>query len=141
MSHVCTLMVIRAAGIAARDIVHYRGTGPALIDLMSGQTDFMCIEATGADAQIAAGRLKRLGQPPVVVTGRAARDRSARWRPTWVQGDRAAAAHVGRGYFTTSAVESGERRPNWSTHANATVSPGAGAVSPSGSVPHLPGDA
>ncbi len=63
LSHVCTLMVIRAAGIAARDIVHYRGTGPALTDLMSGQTDFMCIEATGADAQIAAGRLKRLGQP------------------------------------------------------------------------------
>src|SRR5690606_3047863 len=41
--------------------VPYKGTGPAMNDLMGGQVDFMCDQTTNTTGQIKAGRVKVYG--------------------------------------------------------------------------------
>jgi tripartite-type tricarboxylate transporter receptor subunit TctC len=38
--------------------VPYKGTGPAMTDLMGGQVDFMCDQTTNTTSQIKAGKVK-----------------------------------------------------------------------------------
>jgi tripartite-type tricarboxylate transporter receptor subunit TctC len=49
-------------GMAGIDLIHvpYKGTGPALVDLISGQIHFLSTEMTAAVPHIKAGRLKPL---------------------------------------------------------------------------------
>jgi tripartite-type tricarboxylate transporter receptor subunit TctC len=46
-----------AAGLHVADIP-YRGGGPAMVDLMAGRIDYMCLNSAGAASQIANGALK-----------------------------------------------------------------------------------
>jgi tripartite-type tricarboxylate transporter receptor subunit TctC len=63
-SHLCALLLKQAvAGQAVT--VPYRGSAPAMTDLIGGQTDVMCDAAAGLSAQVGAGRLKSFA-----VTGR-----------------------------------------------------------------------
>lgn len=41
--------------------VPYKGTGPAMNDLLGGQVDFMCDQTTNTTSQIRAGRIKVYG--------------------------------------------------------------------------------
>lgn len=56
-SYMCALMIIQATG-AKPGLVPYRGTGPAMQDLVSGQVDVLCDQATTATPQILAGTIK-----------------------------------------------------------------------------------
>ena len=38
--------------------VPYKGTGPAMNDLLGGQVDFMCDQTTNTTGQIKAGKIK-----------------------------------------------------------------------------------
>lgn len=55
--HLCGLLLTQATG-AAFTHVPYRGTAPALTDLMGGQADVMCADLTSVDGQAGAGRIK-----------------------------------------------------------------------------------
>jgi tripartite-type tricarboxylate transporter receptor subunit TctC len=59
-SHLCGLM-LQSALKAQMATVPYRGTGPAMNDLMGGQVDIMCEQATNAVPQIEGGRVKAFG--------------------------------------------------------------------------------
>jgi len=50
-------------GLAGIDILHvpYRGVGPAVNDLVGGQTDFMCDQTTNTVPQIKSGNVKVYG--------------------------------------------------------------------------------
>jgi tripartite-type tricarboxylate transporter receptor subunit TctC len=63
-SYMCALMIIQNTG-AKPGMVPYRGTGPAMQDLVSGQVDVLCDQATTATPQIQAGTIK-----PYVVTSK-----------------------------------------------------------------------
>src|SRR5262245_36823426 len=56
-SHLCALVLMKELGIQM-DGVGYRGTGPAMNDLISGQFDVMCDQTTNTTAQIKAGTIK-----------------------------------------------------------------------------------
>lgn len=56
-SHLCGLM-LQSALKADMTTVPYKGTGPAMIDLMGGQVDLMCEQATNAVPQIEGGKVK-----------------------------------------------------------------------------------
>jgi tripartite-type tricarboxylate transporter receptor subunit TctC len=56
-SHLCGLLFQSAIRVEMTT-VPYKGTGPAMIDLMGGQVDLMCDQTTNTTAQIAAGRVK-----------------------------------------------------------------------------------
>lgn len=56
-SHLCGLLFQSAIGVKLTE-VPYEGTGPALIDLVGGQVDFMCDQTTNTTAQIQAGEVK-----------------------------------------------------------------------------------
>ena len=58
-SHLCGLMV-QSALKAEMTTVPYKGTGPAMTDLMGGTVDLMCEEATNAGPQIEGGKVKAL---------------------------------------------------------------------------------
>jgi tripartite-type tricarboxylate transporter receptor subunit TctC len=45
-------------GVSKMNAVAYRGTGPALNDLVSGQVDFMCDQITNLTQQVKAGNIK-----------------------------------------------------------------------------------
>lgn len=56
-SHLCALMFMHAIE-TQMTAVSYRGTGPAMTDLLGGQFDMMCDQTTTTAAQIKAGKIK-----------------------------------------------------------------------------------
>jgi len=56
-SHMACLLFANAAGIES-SLVAYRGTGPALNDLIGGHVDFFCEQVVSVAPQIAAGAIK-----------------------------------------------------------------------------------
>ena len=56
-SHLCG-MLFQSALNTDLTTVPYQGTGPALTDLMGGQTDFMCDQTTNTTERIKAGQVK-----------------------------------------------------------------------------------
>lgn len=56
-SHLCGLM-LQSALKAEMTTVPYKGTSPAMTDLMGGQVDLMCEQATNAVPQIESGKVK-----------------------------------------------------------------------------------
>lgn len=56
-SHLCGLMFMSALGVDFVT-VPYKGTGPAMNDLLGGQVDFMCDQTTNTTSQIKAGKVK-----------------------------------------------------------------------------------
>jgi tripartite-type tricarboxylate transporter receptor subunit TctC len=59
-SHLCGLLFMQAVGV---DIltVPYKGTGPAMNDLLGGQVDIMCDQTTSTTGQIKGGKVKVYG--------------------------------------------------------------------------------
>ena len=56
-SHLCMLMLMKELGVQLEGVA-YRGTGPAMNDLMGGQFDFMCDQTTGTTNPIKGGKVK-----------------------------------------------------------------------------------
>jgi tripartite-type tricarboxylate transporter receptor subunit TctC len=56
-SHLCGMLFMSNIGTKLTT-VPYKGTGPALTDLMGGQVDFMCDQTTNTTNQIKAGEIK-----------------------------------------------------------------------------------
>jgi tripartite-type tricarboxylate transporter receptor subunit TctC len=57
-----TCVLLKAQiGVPKLNAVAYRGTGPALNDLVGGQVDFMCDQVTNLTPQIRAGNIKAFG--------------------------------------------------------------------------------
>jgi tripartite-type tricarboxylate transporter receptor subunit TctC len=56
-SHLCSLLLEKALG-AEFTLVPYKGTGPAMNDLMGGQLDILCDQSTTAIPQITGGMVK-----------------------------------------------------------------------------------
>jgi tripartite-type tricarboxylate transporter receptor subunit TctC len=56
-SHMACLMFTQAAGVTP-SLVAYRGTGPAMNDLIGGHVDFFCEQAVSVTPQIAGGIIK-----------------------------------------------------------------------------------
>ena len=56
-SHLCMLMLSKELGVQPRG-VGYRGTGPAMNDLLGGQFDIMCDQTTNTTNQIKDGKIK-----------------------------------------------------------------------------------
>ena len=56
-SNLCGLLVQQGAGAAATVVV-FRGTGPAMADVMAGRIDFICDQATNTIPYIRDGRIK-----------------------------------------------------------------------------------
>jgi len=59
-SHLCGLLFMNAVQ-ADVQTVSYKGTAPAMTDLMGGQIDFMCDQTTNTTGQIQAGTVKVYG--------------------------------------------------------------------------------
>ena len=59
-SHMACLLFTSAAGVQP-SLVAYRGTGPALNDLIGGHVDFFCEQVVSVAPQIAAGTIKAYG--------------------------------------------------------------------------------
>jgi tripartite-type tricarboxylate transporter receptor subunit TctC len=72
-SHLCGLLMMSALGVKLNEIP-YKGTGPALNDLMGGQVDLLCDQTSGTVPAVRGGRIKpyaaagrtRLPQLPTV---------------------------------------------------------------------------
>jgi tripartite-type tricarboxylate transporter receptor subunit TctC len=56
-SHLCALLLMHATG-TEMTAVAYRGTGPAMNDLLGGQFDMMCDQTTSTTNQIKNGKIK-----------------------------------------------------------------------------------
>ena len=56
-SHLCGLLFMSAIGTDVLT-VPYKGTGPAMNDLVGGQVDFMCDQTTSTTGQIKGGKVK-----------------------------------------------------------------------------------
>jgi len=56
-SHLCMLMLMKELDVQINGIP-YRGTGPAMNDLLGGQFDLMCDQTTNTTNQIKEGRIK-----------------------------------------------------------------------------------
>ncbi len=56
-SHLCGLLFQQSLGTQITTIA-YKGTGPAMTDLLGGQVDIMCDQTTNTTAQIAGGKVK-----------------------------------------------------------------------------------
>lgn len=56
-SHLCGMMLMNAVGTQVTT-VPYKGTGPAMTDLLGGQVDIMCDQTTNTTVQIKAGTVK-----------------------------------------------------------------------------------
>jgi tripartite-type tricarboxylate transporter receptor subunit TctC len=56
-SHLCGLLLMKAVG-TAMTTVPFRGTGPAMQEVMSGRVDLMCDQTTNTTEQIKAGEIK-----------------------------------------------------------------------------------
>jgi len=59
-SHLCGMLFMTAIQTEVTT-VPYRGTGPAMNDLLGGQVDFMCDQTTNTTSQIKAGKIKVYG--------------------------------------------------------------------------------
>jgi tripartite-type tricarboxylate transporter receptor subunit TctC len=59
-SHMACLLFATKAGVKPR-LVAYRGTGPAMNDLIGGHVDFFCEQAVSVAQQIKAGTIKAYG--------------------------------------------------------------------------------
>ncbi|HYC35516.1 MAG TPA: tripartite tricarboxylate transporter substrate binding protein BugD [Usitatibacter sp.] len=59
-SHLCGLLFMSAIGTDVLT-VPYKGTGPAMNDLVGGQVDFMCDQTTSTTGQIKGGKVKAYG--------------------------------------------------------------------------------
>jgi tripartite-type tricarboxylate transporter receptor subunit TctC len=56
-SHLCGMLFMSAIGTELTT-VPYKGTGPAMNDLLGGQVDFMCDQTTNTTGQIKGGKIK-----------------------------------------------------------------------------------
>jgi tripartite-type tricarboxylate transporter receptor subunit TctC len=56
-SHLCGLMMMNALNVHFNEIP-YKGTGPALTDLMGGQVDLLCDQTSGTVPSVKAGKIK-----------------------------------------------------------------------------------
>ena len=56
-SHLCGMLFMTAIQTDLTT-VPYKGTGPAMNDLLGGQVDFMCDQTTNTTGQIKAGKVK-----------------------------------------------------------------------------------
>jgi len=56
-SHLCGLLLMKAVG-TAMTTVPFRGTGPAIQELLSGRVDLMCDQTTNTTEQIRSGDIK-----------------------------------------------------------------------------------
>ena len=56
-SHLCNMLIQSALGVKVTEVA-YRGTGPALNDVVGGQVDLLCDQTTNAIPQIQGGRVK-----------------------------------------------------------------------------------
>ena len=59
-SHLCGLLFMSTVGINLNTIP-YKGTGPAMNDLVGGQVDVLCDQTTNTVQQIKAGKIKAIG--------------------------------------------------------------------------------
>ena len=59
-SHLCGMLFMSAIGTDLTT-VPYKGTGPAMNDLLGGQVDFMCDQTTNTTSQIKSGKVKAYG--------------------------------------------------------------------------------
>jgi tripartite-type tricarboxylate transporter receptor subunit TctC len=59
-SHLCGMLFMSAVGVDVLT-VPYKGTGPAMNDLLGGQVDFMCDQTTSTTSQIKGGKIKVYG--------------------------------------------------------------------------------
>lgn len=59
-SHLCGMLLMSALG-ADMATIAYKGTGPAMNDLIGGQVDLMCDQTTNTTSQIRGGRIKVYG--------------------------------------------------------------------------------
>jgi tripartite-type tricarboxylate transporter receptor subunit TctC len=59
-SHLCGMLFMSAIGTDFTT-VPYKGTGPAMNDLLGGQVDFMCDQTTNTTSQIKGGKIKVYG--------------------------------------------------------------------------------
>jgi tripartite-type tricarboxylate transporter receptor subunit TctC len=59
-SHLCGMLFMTAIDTDLTT-VPYKGTGPAMNDLLGGQVDFMCDQTTNTTSQIKAGKIKVYG--------------------------------------------------------------------------------
>ena len=59
-SHLCGLMLMSTIGVDLTT-VPYKGTGPAMNDILGGQVDFMCDQTTNTTSQIKSGKVKVYG--------------------------------------------------------------------------------
>jgi tripartite-type tricarboxylate transporter receptor subunit TctC len=59
-SHLCGMLFMHAIETDLTT-VPYKGTGPAMNDLLGGQVDFMCDQTTNTTSQIKAGKIKVYG--------------------------------------------------------------------------------
>jgi tripartite-type tricarboxylate transporter receptor subunit TctC len=56
-SHLCALMLMNAMKVRLNEIP-YKGTGPALTDLVGGQVDVLCDQTSGTVPQVRAGKVR-----------------------------------------------------------------------------------
>jgi tripartite-type tricarboxylate transporter receptor subunit TctC len=56
-SHLCGMLFMSSIGTEVTT-VPYKGTGPAMTDLIGGQVDFMCDQSTNTTNQVKAGEIK-----------------------------------------------------------------------------------
>ena len=61
-SHLCGLMMMNALNVRLNEIP-YKGTGPALNDVMGGQVDILCDQTSGTVPPVKAGRIKAYAVP------------------------------------------------------------------------------
>jgi tripartite-type tricarboxylate transporter receptor subunit TctC len=59
-SHLCGMLFMSAIGVDLLT-VPYKGTGPAMNDLLGGQVTFMCDQTTNTTSQIKSGKVKAYG--------------------------------------------------------------------------------
>ena len=56
-SNLCNMLIQSILGVKISEVA-YRGTGPAMNDLVGGQIDFLCDQSTNAMSQIKGGTIK-----------------------------------------------------------------------------------
>lgn len=56
-SHLCGMLLMTALDVQMTTVA-YKGTGPAMTDLLGGQVDLMCDQTTNTTSQIKAGKIK-----------------------------------------------------------------------------------
>ena len=59
-SHLCGMLLQTAIGVDLTTVA-YKGTGPAMNDLLGGQVDLMCDQTTNTTSQIKSGKIKAYG--------------------------------------------------------------------------------